>query len=336
MKDQRNTKIIRSLSIGSLKINNPILLAPMAGVTDHSYRVIAREMGAGVVYTEFVSANGIIRESQKTFDLASFTESERPIGIQVFGEDPLVVGESAKMLFERLKPDIIDINFGCPVPKVTKRGAGSGALKDLEVMEEITSSVIESVPQIPITVKMRSGIDKNSIVSTEAAVRLEKIGVRAITLHPRTMKQQYTGFADWSLIKEMKDSVNIPIIGNGDIHNANDAIRMFTETGCDAIMIARGSLGDPWIFRSIQNKLNGADDIPPTLSDRIKMCRRHFELLKNHKYEKVCVNLTKKHLNWYLKGFAGASDWRMKFMLSKTTGEIDTLLKKLYREFGVT
>ncbi|MBC8214345.1 MAG: tRNA dihydrouridine synthase DusB [Candidatus Marinimicrobia bacterium] len=324
-----------NLKIGKLELDNPIFLAPMAGVTDHSYRVIAREMGAGVVYTEFVSSNGIIRENQKTFDLASFTDSERPIGIQVFGDDHVVVGESAKMLYDRLQPDIIDINFGCPVPKVTKRGAGSGALKDLDVMQEITSAVLDAVPEIPITVKMRSGIDKNSIVSTEAAIRLEKIGVSAITLHPRTMKQQYTGFADWSLIKEMKDSVQIPIIGNGDIQNADDAMRMFNETGCDAIMIARGSLGNPWIFRSIKNKLTGKTDTPPTLSDRIQMCRRHFELLKSHKYEKVCVNLTKKHLNWYLKGFAGASDWRKKFMVTKTIEDIDKLLKELFIEFSV-
>ena len=178
------------MKIGTLDIKNPLFLAPMAGITDHPFRVLCREMGAGVVYTEFVSANGIIRENMKTLEMIQFTDNERPIGIQLFGESPSVVGQSAKMVYEMMKPDIIDINYGCPVPKVTKRGAGSAALKDLCLMDDITQSVIESVPEIPITVKMRAGWDTKHIVSTEAGIRMEKLGVSAITLHPRTTSQR--------------------------------------------------------------------------------------------------------------------------------------------------
>ena len=182
--------------IGNLNILNPVFLAPMAGITDHPFRIICREFGAGVVYTEFVSANGIIRENMKTLELMKFTDDERPIGIQLFGETPEIVGKSAKMVYDMLKPDIIDINYGCPVPKVTKHGAGSAALKDLCLMEEITRSVVESVPEIPVTVKMRGGWDNDNIISTKAGILMEKIGVAAITLHPRTTKQQFRGQSD--------------------------------------------------------------------------------------------------------------------------------------------
>ena len=219
------------MKIGKLKILNPLFLAPMAGITDHPFRILCREMGAGVVFTEFVSANGIIRKNMKTLELMKFTDNERPIGIQLFGETPKIVGNSAKMVYDMLKPDIIDINYGCPVPKVTKKGAGSAALKDLCLMDEITQAVVETVPEIPVTVKMRAGWDNNNLVSTEAGVRMEKIGVAAITLHPRTTKQQFSGTSNWSLIKELKEAVNIPVIGNGDVSSFEDYNKLLNETG---------------------------------------------------------------------------------------------------------
>ena len=311
------------LKIGNLKIKIPLFLAPMAGVTDHPFRLICKKLGAGVVYTEFVSANGIIRENIKTLNMMKFKKEERPLGIQIFGDDPEVVGKSAKMVNEMFKPDIIDINYGCPVPKVTKSGAGSGAMKDLCVMDEITSAVIENVKDTPVTVKMRAGWDQDNIVSTEAGMRLEKIGVKAITLHPRTTSQKFTGKSNWNLIKELKDSVNIPVIGNGDINTLDDYKKMINRTGCDAVMIARGALGNPWIFEEISNHLNDKDELNITLKDRFDLCKKHYELLKKDKSEHICLNLTKKHFSWYLKGFNGASEWRKKFMYCNSINEVE-------------
>ena len=312
------------LKIGNLKIKNPLFLAPMAGVTDHPFRLICKKFGAGVVYTEFVSANGIIRENIKTLDMMRFSEEERPLGIQIFGDDPEVVGKSAKMVNEMFKPDIIDINYGCPVPKVTKSGAGSGAMKNLCLMDEITSAVIESTQDTPVTVKMRAGWDQDRIISTEAGLRLEKIGVKAITLHPRTTSQKFTGKSNWNLIKELKEAVKIPVIGNGDINCLDDYKRIIDTTGCDGAMIARGALGNPWIFKEIKSYiLNEKIEKNISLKDRFNLCKQHYQLLKKDKTQHVCLNLTKKHFSWYLKGFNGASDWRKKFMYSQSVNEIE-------------
>ena len=324
------------LKIGNLIIDNPVFLAPMAGITDHPFRVLSRRMGAGVVYTEFVSSDGIVRENLKTLDLMRVTSAERPIGIQIFGDDPETVGNSAKILNQKFDPDIIDINYGFPVQKVTKRGAGSGAMKDLCKMEDITQAVVEAVPHKPVTVKMRAGWDNDSIIATDAATRLEKVGVKAITLHPRTTKQQFSGRSNWKYIKEVKDAVKIPVIGNGDVVTADDFIRMKDETGCDAVMIGRGALGNPWIFKSIQAKLNGKEFTHPTLKERAEMCKIHFDLLKEDKHEKLCVNLSKKHFSWYLKGFPGAAEWRSKFVRSEAINEIETHLNELLFEYAVS
>ena len=318
-----------SFKIGSLQINNPIFLAPMAGVTDRPFRLICKKKGAGMMYTEFVSANGIIRENQKTLDMIKFSDIERPLGVQIFGDESDIIGKSAKLISERFNPDIIDINFGCPVPKIANKGAGSGALKDKNLMKDIVKEVIKNSSDIPVTVKMRAGWDSNSIISTEAGLMLEGLGVQAITLHPRTRSQSFKGCADWELIRELKETVNIPVIGNGDIKDPDDAIKMFHKTNCDAIMIARAVLGNPWILESIFNKLNGLKNKPVTISDRINICKEHFSLLLEDKNEQVCINYTKKHFNWYLKGFDGASKLRRKFMKVKSTKEISNLLDSI-------
>ena len=316
-------------NIGNLNIKSPLFLAPMAGVTDPPFRIICKRYGAGVVYTEFVSSNGIIRENLKTLEMMRFTEEERPIGIQIFGDNAEIVAKSAKMVNEMFKPDIIDINYGCPVPKVTKSGAGSGAMKDLCIMDDITSAVVESVKKTPVTVKMRAGWDQENIISTEAGLRLEKIGVKAITLHPRTTSQRFTGKANWKLIKELKQAVKIPVIGNGDINNLDDYKKMIDNTGCDAVMIARGALGNPWIFREINNYINQhTSDNLITLKERINLCKKHYQLLKEDRNDHVCLNLTKKHFSWYLKGFNGAAEWRKKFMYSNSTNEIELNLEE--------
>ena len=314
------------MKIGNLHISNPLFLAPMAGITDHPFRVICRDMGAGVVYTEFVSANGIIRENLKTLNIMKFTDEERPIGIQLFGEIPEVVGKSAKIVYDMLKPDIIDINYGCPVPKVTKRGAGSGALKDLTLMDEITRAVIESVPEIPVTIKMRAGWDKAHIISTEAGIKMEAIGVSAITLHPRTTKQQFTGESNWDLIKELKEAVKIPVIGNGDINCVEDFIKMKSETGCDGVMIGRAALGNPWIFKSIICDNTDEMKYSHYIDEIIHTAKRHFTMLEDYYNPQLYINLSKKHFNYYFKGFPGALSWRKKFMKITQSYEINNIL----------
>lgn len=309
--------MINSVKIGNITIDIPVFLAPMAGVTDHSFRILCKEMGAGVVYSEFVSAHGIIRENEKTLDMIRFTDAERPIGVQIFGDSPEVMAKAARMVADRFSPDIIDINYGCPVPKVTKKGAGSAALKDLCLMDDITASVVESVPELPITVKMRAGWNTNNIVSTEAGSRLEKLGVKAITLHPRTTKQRYTGKANWELIKELKNSVSIPVIGNGDIKTSKDVFLMLSETGCDAVMVARAALGNPWFFKNTVAHLNGSTlSKSPTVNEKISICKRHLELLIQIRGDHTGTNLMRKHFGWYIKGFESAGKIRKELVTS--------------------
>ena len=303
------------MKIGNIKIDIPVLLAPMAGYTDYPFRVLCKRSGAGIVYSEFVSADGIIRENVRTLEMIHFTDEERPIGIQIFGNDPKVMSKATEYINENFKPDIIDINYGCPVPKVTKRGGGSAALKDLCLMDDITCAVIEAANKTPVTVKMRAGWDQNSIIIPEAGNRLEKFGVKAITLHPRTTKQKYTGKANWDLIKVLKQSINIPVIGNGDVTNIADIQKMFDYTGCDGVMIARAAQGNPWIFDHAKG-LFDKNYKPKTTSliSIASMCKEHFKLLVNDKGNSTGMNLMRKHFSNYLKGFPKASIFRQKLV----------------------
>jgi len=303
------------MKIGNIKIDTPVFLAPMAGYTDYPFRVLCKRSGAGIVYSEFVSADGIIRENIRTLEMIHFTDEERPIGIQIFGNDPEVMSKATDYINKNFKPDIIDINYGCPVPKVTKRGGGSAALKDLCLMDEITCAVIEAANNIPVTVKMRAGWDQNSIIIPEAGIRLEKFGVNAITLHPRTTKQKYTGKANWELIKTLKQSINIPVIGNGDVTNITDIQKMFEYTGCDGVMIARAAQGNPWIFDQAKS-LFDKNYNPKTTSlvSIASMCKEHFKLLVNDKGNSTGMNLMRKHFSNYLKGFPKASIFRQKLV----------------------
>lgn len=324
------------LKIGPIELTSRALLAPMAGVTGHPFRVLCKEQGAGLVYTEFVSANGIIRENQRTLDLMRFTESERPIGVQIFGETPEVLAQSAKYIEDIVKPDLIDLNFGCPVPKVTKRGAGSAILKDLPLMDEVARAVVEAV-SIPVTAKIRSGWNNGCIVAPVAAAALEEAGIVALTLHPRTTKQLYTGEADWSLIAETRKAISIPFIGNGDIKSAHDAKRMLDETGCDGVMIGRRALGNPWIFNEIKTFLDtGKLPEAVTLLDRVKLCHRHLYLEERAMGAVRATNYIKKHLSWYLKGFPGASEYRKRLYrhmeFDRMEGEISGIISELENE----
>ena len=321
--------INKKIQIGNLKLDFPFFLAPMAGVTDYAYRVIAKEFGAGVVYSEFVSAHGIIRKNEKTLNMIKFSEFERPIGIQIFGDTPQVMEDAAKLVYDKFRPDLIDINYGCPVPKVTNKGAGSAALKDLCLMEDITEAVVKAVDKIPVTVKMRAGWNSEGIVSTEAGINLEKIGVKAITLHPRTTVQMYKGSANWDLIKELKDNVKIPVIGNGDVKSIDDINRMFSHTKCDGIMIGRAALGNPWFFTQIKKYLLNEDFEEITIDERLEICKKHLELLVQTHGEVVGSNNMKKHFAWYFKGLKNASMYRKKFVLAKNYSEMKDILSNI-------
>ena len=327
----------RVLQIADISVPTPVLLAPMAGVTDYAFRILCREQGAGIVYSEFVSADGIIRENAKTLNMIRFNEDERPIGIQIFGSDPEVMSRAARYVVTTFKPDVLDINYGCPVPKITKRGAGAAALKDLCLMDDITTAVVAAAGDTPVTVKMRAGWDNNSIVATEVGPRLAKLGIKAITLHPRTSNSGYSGKADWSLIRKLKQSLMgaasktpIPVIGNGDIRKPEDVLRMFEETGCDAVMVGRAALGNPWFFYQTAALLRG-ESTPdtPSLADRIEMCRRHFELLIKDRGEQTGTNLMRKHFGWYIKGFPGAAKIRQKLIMASGLEEMRQILSKL-------
>jgi tRNA-dihydrouridine synthase B len=248
-----------------------------------------------------------------------FNEEERPIGIQIFGNDPDTMKKAASFIDKKFNPDIIDINYGCPVPKVTKKGGGSAALKDLCLMDEITHAVIEAVPNIPVTVKMRAGWDNDSLIIPNAGERLQNIGIKAITLHPRTTKQRYKGKANWDLIKVLKQNVSIPVIGNGDIYCVDDIKRMYDYTGCDAVMIARAAQGNPWIFREAKKFFNNENySNSPGLIEIAEMCIDHFNILINTRGQCIGMNLMRKHLSNYLKGFPGAAQYRQKLVTAAT------------------
>tara|TARA_X000001036_G_scaffold439990_1_gene493554 strand:+ start:1588 stop:2571 length:984 start_codon:yes stop_codon:yes gene_type:complete len=322
------------MKIGTVNIDFPVLLAPMAGYTDYPFRVLCKRMGAGLVYSEFVSADGIIRENTRTIEMIHFTDEERPIGIQIFGNDPQTMSKAASFVDKKFSPDIIDINYGCPVPKVTKKGGGSAALKDLCLMDEITHSVIEAVPNVPVTVKMRAGWDNKSIVIPDVGSRLEKIGVKAITLHPRTTKQRYKGKANWDLIKNLKQNVSIPVIGNGDVYCIENIKTMFEYTGCDAVMIARAALGNPWIFQEANKLLNNKiySNSPP-LAEIAKTCKEHFKLLIKSRGQSIGMNLMRKHFSNYLKGFPGAAKFRQK-LVTATNFEIMKKELTIFEEYA--
>ena len=318
------------MKIGNINVEYPLFLAPMSGVTDQPFRIICKKMGASVVYTEFVSSDGIIRENIKTLDMVKFEDIERPIGVQIFGNDPSIVSEAAFSIYNKFKPDLIDINFGCPVPKVTKKGGGSAALKNLNLMQKIASETVNAVPDIPVTVKMRAGWDRNNIIINDAGILLEESGIKAITLHARTSKQMYKGEADWQLIGELKNTVkNIPIIGNGDITSIDDYINIKKVSNCDGVMIGRGCLGNPWLFNEILCHMKSIDIKKNNLTDIVDTCFYHIELLKKYKNDKVVINLSKKHLSYYLKKFNNSSLYRKEIMKSETIDDIERVLSNI-------
>ena len=315
--------------IGNVEIKNKVVLAPMAGICNSAYRRIIKEMGCGLIYAEMVSDKAIVYDNKKTNDMLYMTEYERPISQQIFGSDVKSFVEAAKIIYEKMKPDIIDINMGCPVPKVAVSAqAGSALLKNPEKIKKIVEAVVKSVP-IPVTVKIRSGWDLNNINAVEVAKICENAGASAICVHPRTRSQRYEGLSDWNIIKEVKENVNIPVIGNGDIKTIYDAKRMLDETKCDAVMIGRAALGNPWLIRDIIKYID-SEELPTeiTKKEKIDMCIKHLNYLLEFKNEKTAVLEMRSHIAWYLKGLQGVNEIKEKIFKVNTKDEILNILNE--------
>ena len=318
------------IKIGNLEIKNQVVLAPMAGISNSSYRKIIKSMKAGLLFAEMVSDKAIVYESKKTYELLKMDDSERPIAQQIFGSDVDTYVEAAKKVEEYMHPDIIDLNMGCPVPKVAvKNQAGSALLKNPDKIYDIVSSVVKAV-KVPVTVKIRSGWDDNSINAVLVAKMIEKAGGSAITVHPRTRKQGYSGLSDWNIIKEVKENVNIPVIGNGDVTSCYLAKKMLDETGCDAVMIGRGCLGNPWLIKECVEYLEkGTIPKEVTTKEKINMIKKHYNLLVQDKGEKKALLEIRGHALWYLKGIKGSSKIKNEISTVKSSKHLFDILDKI-------
>lgn len=307
------------MKIGNVEIKNNVFLAPMAGITDLAYRSICKEFGAGLVYTEMISAKGIYYNDEKTKLLTQIDEKERPVAIQIFGSDADIMANVAKRMSE--KADIIDINMGCPAPKVVKNDDGSKLMLNPALIDEITYKVVKN-STVPVTVKIRKGWNDENVNAVEIAKILEKNGVSAVAVHGRTREQFYSGIADWDIIKKVKESVNIPVIGNGDVIDIDSANKMIEYTGCDAIMVGRAALGKPWIFKEIieQNKIDMKQE------ELYKIIKKHYDLLSELKGEYIAVREMRKHISWYIKGLPLATQIRNQINMLESKDEVLELL----------
>ncbi|MGM0588218.1 MAG: tRNA dihydrouridine synthase DusB [Bacteroidota bacterium] len=318
------------MQIGDIDLGKqPLFLAPMEDVTDSPFRVICRKKGADIVYTEFISSEAIIRDQDVALHKMDFQEIERPLGVQIFGGREEAMEGAAKVA-EHNNPDVVDINFGCPVYKIAKKGAGAGCLRDLAMMERMAGTVVDAVENKPVTVKTRLGWDDRTIKIREVALMLQNVGVKALTVHARTRNQKYKGDARWEYLKYLKETpgLEIPIIGNGDVTTPQDAKRMYDETGVDGVMIGRGAIGNPWIFEHTKHYLETGKLMPePSLEERVDLCADQLRASVDHHGERYGVIIMKKHYGQYLKGVRNVKKLRAAIMKEN---EMDPILELLY------
>lgn len=313
------------LKIGNVELENNLILAPMAGVTDQSFRLLCREQGCGLLYTEMVSAKAILYKNRNTKELLEVREGERPIAVQLFGSDPDIVGAMAHQI-EDGPYDIIDINMGCPVPKIVNNGEGSALMKNPKLVEQILTSMVKNVKK-PVTVKFRKGFHDDCINAVEIAKIAESCGVSAVAVHGRTREQFYSGKADWDIIRQVKEAVRIPVIGNGDIFKPEDAKRMLDETGCDGLMMARGARGNPWLFSRTNHYLDTGELLPePDAAEVTRMILRHAKLQVELKGEYIGMKEMRKHIAWYTCGLPHSAAIRRECNMLETMEELERLM----------